>query len=167
MKVAIALAVLVTAASGPASAARFLEVPVPAKRLEILLGTWKGDALLIANGRSVSWKPKWTCGMSSGGWGVTCKLSGKIPGVGQYDETDVFGYDEGSDLVHWFSTSSRGEVHDHSGRWIDGKTLQLEWRAGHKFERLTLTIDGPEIVVKSDVTVAGKPTTAMTIRLRK
>ena len=43
---------------------------MPAKRLEILLGTWKGDALLTANGRSVSWKPRWTCGMNSGGWGV-------------------------------------------------------------------------------------------------
>jgi hypothetical protein len=166
MKVVAAL-VFSLFAVGQASAARFLEVPAPAKRLEVLLGTWKGDAVMTVNGRAITWKAKWSCAMNTGGWGVTCKLSGRIPGLGQYDETDVFGYDDESDLVHWFSTTSRGEVHDHAGRWTDGKTLQLDWQTGGKRERLVMAIEGTEVVVKSDVTSAGKPSMSMVLRLRR
>src|SRR5688572_15576153 len=164
---AVSLLLAFVASAAPAGAARFLDVPPAAKRLEVLLGTWKGEGTITVNGNTVTWKPKWSCSMNSGGWGVTCKLSGRIPGLGQYDETDVFGYDGAADLVHWFSTSSRGEVHDHAGRWTDGRTLQLEWKSGPKHERLMLLIDGSELLVKSEVTSAGRPSMAMTLRLRR
>jgi hypothetical protein len=106
--------------------------------------------------------------MITGGWGVTCKLSGRLPGLGQYDETDVFGYDDENDVIHWFATTSRGEVHDHAGRWVNAKTLELEWRGGGKHERLTMTIEGRELVVTSDLTAAaGQASTSMVMRLRK
>jgi hypothetical protein len=60
--------------------------------------------------------------------GISSEIETQIAGYEDYYENDVWGYDPQKDEVHLFSSNSDGEFRDHVGRWVDGQTLELEWR---------------------------------------
>ena len=69
---------------------------------------------------------KFDCKKASGGRGVMCIDTAKVPGLGALDFTHLVAYDPERKAVHWFAVGSTGEVHDHVCHWKDAKTLDCE-----------------------------------------
>lgn len=106
------------------------------------------------------------------GQGIQTRLTGELPGLGPVDESDLWGYDPGADLVHMFSITSFGDVHDHAGRWTDERTLALQWRGVREgqeaIEEISITLpSGGEMHVRSTMTVGGQPAGAFEATFRK
>ncbi len=60
--------------------------------------------------------------------GINSEIETQIEGYEDYYENDIWSFDPDKDEVHIFSVSSDGEFRDHVGKWLDEKTLELNWR---------------------------------------
>lgn len=99
--------------------------PPEVKPLQCLVGAWKGSASMTMGAQKVDGvKISIDCKPTSAQWGVACAATFTgIPGVDKYEETDLFGYDPGSNRLHWFAVTNGGETHDHvaeagGNRWV-------------------------------------------------
>jgi len=59
--------------------------------------------------------------------GIRTEMRLDAEGMGAYHEDDLWGYDQWEKKIHFYSVTSTGAVHDHSGKWKDDKTLELHW----------------------------------------
>jgi hypothetical protein len=112
----LAAALLVAALPALADA-----VPQASKDLQCLVGNWKGTGVMhMPDGSKANAQVSIDCKSAAGGLGVAChtRMTG-IPGMAAYEEDDLFGYNAGDGLVHWFSITSAGETHDHKGGIAD------------------------------------------------
>ena len=84
--------------------------------IQRMVGSWRGKGTMKDGGKTFKVEGSMQCVSTSAGSGVRCdtKLMG-VPGMPSYEETDLFGYDPGDGLVHWFSVTNAGETHDHKG----------------------------------------------------
>lgn len=90
------------------------QIPQKAKELQKLVGSWKGNATLtLPDNTKLPLTMSYECKSASAGFGVACKLTGNMPDGTKYESTDIWGYDAGDGLVHWFTVTSAGETHDH------------------------------------------------------
>ncbi len=90
------------------------QIPPKAKELQKLVGNWKGTATLtLPDNTKMPLPTSYECKSASAGFAVACKLTGAMPDGSKYESTDIWGYDEGDGLVHWFTVTSAGETHDH------------------------------------------------------
>ena len=82
--------------------------PAQLKTLQAFAGQWGGAVVLEMGGQKMNLKGGLDCTSTSAGYGVTCqtRFSG-LPGGATMEETDLFGYDPGSDTYHcWRFISS-------------------------------------------------------------
>lgn len=92
-----------------------------------LIGKWSGKGTLLTEGKTHPIDMSWDCVESSGAAGVRCKgqING-IPGF-TYLFDDLWGYSEADKLVHWYTVTNAGEVHDHRGHLdAQGGLVQFE-----------------------------------------
>lgn len=143
------------------------------KRL-ITLGTgeWVGKATLTTGDQTLNFQLTMSNKAISGGWGLLSMVHGIIPGMGSYNETDMFGYDAGRDLLHLFSVTSFGETHDHSGRWVNDKRMEFRYEGvvdgAPIIEEIVAEFTTPrELSISSAVSIGGKPASLFKVELKK
>lgn len=113
------------------AASPFMAVPAHAadpaqiaKDLQCLVGSWKGTGTMtMADGKVANVQLAYDCKSAAGGSGVAChlRMTG-VPGLSTYESDDLYGYNPGDGLVHWFTITNAGETHDHRGS-IDGNAF--------------------------------------------
>jgi hypothetical protein len=68
---------------------------------------------------------KMTCESVSSGWGTLCRAVFNAAGMPPSEATFLMGWDIATGQAHMFEIADTAEVHDHSGKWIDGKSVSL------------------------------------------
>jgi hypothetical protein len=105
--------------------------PEEIRALDGLLGAWKGRGTMTLGAQRADLAASIRCQAASGNFGVSCRATFRgIPGVPAYEETDLFGYDPGEQLYHWFAVTSGGETHDHTMALGSGPIFNWTW-TGH------------------------------------
>jgi hypothetical protein len=95
--------------------------------LKQLIGEWSvGIAMKKAEDKVVSGCGDMTAWAS--GSGVNSEIETQIEGYEDYYENDSWSFIPEKGEVHLFSENSDGEFRDHTGKWRDEKTLDLNWR---------------------------------------
>jgi hypothetical protein len=90
------------------------------------LGSWTStDTTYTMGGQKMQGTLKMTCESVSSGWGALCKGVMSGPGMPPSQATFLMGWDVATGEAHMFEIGDTGEVHDHSGKWIDGKSVSL------------------------------------------
>src|SRR4051812_48783620 len=81
-------------------------LPKQVTDMECLIGTWKGSGTMTMGKDKAKVDVTWTCKRTSAQFGVLCsaRFTG-IPGLAAYEETDLFGYEPGSNTYHWFAVT--------------------------------------------------------------
>lgn len=95
-------------------------------------------------------------------YGVKTILRVDVEGIGPYEEHDLWGLDRDTGLLHLYSVTSSGAVHDHVGNMRDGRSIEFHWLGLHDgkdtVENLILEFASPkEIHIHETDTVDGKP----------
>lgn len=139
--------------------------PDKAAALHRMVGTHKLKGTFTMGGQTSKLTGTIACAKTSGDAGVLCNTTFTgIPGIDRYEETDLFGYDAGDGLYHWFAVTNGGETHDHKGtaagdKWVfqhtgpqDGALLTervvLTWKGDRlKSFRSTITVGDDQIGV--------------------
>jgi hypothetical protein len=116
--------------SGPAPA----PAPPPAPKMtpegkkfvDGWLGTWTStDTTYTMGGQKMQGTLKMTCEGVSSGWGALCKAVMSGPGMPPSESTFLMGWDVATGQAHMFEIADTAEVHDHSGKWINDKSVSL------------------------------------------
>ena len=90
------------------------------------LGQWTcNDASYTAGGQKMQGSLKITCESASSGWAALCKGTFVMEGMPPSASTFLMGWDLGTREAHMFEVADTAEVHDHSGKWIDDKSVSL------------------------------------------
>jgi hypothetical protein len=108
--------VLATATSAAAdTGAADANLPKEVQQMYCMVGDWTAkDAVFTVEGKKHKASFAVSCAPTSAGMGLLCSATFDIDGIGKgLQETDLFGYDPGSDRYHWFSVTQSGETHDH------------------------------------------------------
>ena len=96
------------------------------KFIEGWLGTWNSVDVSYAMGdQKMKGTLKMSCESVSSGWGALCKGTFTTPPNPPSEGTFMMGWDIATGQAHMFEISDTGEVHDHSGRWINAKSVSL------------------------------------------
>lgn len=134
------LAVLLGAQTTHAGEAAMKPSPLIAR----VLGTWKGPVNLKAGGQIVKGSWEMTCVAAAGGFAANCSFSAKgFPGIDSYEGSSILGVDPATRAVHWYWITNGGEVHDHTGAFPKGDTLDVPFKSGGQLvESLTFTFSG-------------------------
>jgi hypothetical protein len=94
--------------------------------VEGFLGTWTAtDVSLSAGGNTMTGTMKIQCEAVSSGWGTLCRSTTNLAGMPPSEATYLMAWDIATGEAHMFEVSDSAEVHDHSGKWIDGKSVSL------------------------------------------
>ncbi len=96
------------------------------RELACLVGSWTGSGQVQMGGQEVPVEFEYTCRSAGGGAGVACHLEMTGMEGFTYQSDDLWGYDAGRGLVHWYTVTNAGETHDHSGR-VDGRTFRATY----------------------------------------
>ena len=59
--------------------------------------------------------------------GVSSQIDLHVEDSDDYFEDDLWSFDKNSGKVHVFSLTSQGDVHDHTGNWVDPQNLTVKW----------------------------------------
>jgi hypothetical protein len=90
------------------------------------LGTWTStDTTYTMGDQKMQGTYKMTCESVSSGWGALCKGALSFAGKPPSEGTFLMGWDIATGRAHMFEVMDSSEVHDHSGRWIDDKSVSL------------------------------------------
>lgn len=171
MKTSLVTTALFAALAGTA-AADTNAPPAGVTPLLQLVGNWKGSGTMTMGDQSLKVTLAISCTKTAAGWGVECHAKfGGIPG-GTYEESDLFGFDAGTQMVHWYAITNGGEVHDHAGKFDDaGRVLTVEHDGtvdGKPFkEDIVLTFDKGTISVRSEGFVDGKSASLLEATAKK
>jgi len=96
------------------------------KFVEGWLGTWTStDTTYTMGGQKMQGSLKMTCESVSSGWGALCKGAMSGPGMPPSESTFLMGWDIATGQAHMFELADTAEVHDHSGKWINDKSVSL------------------------------------------
>lgn len=131
--------------------------------LKRLVGDWNADlSARMPDGTSLQGKGTVRASELSLDRGIRTEMKADVPGMGEYHEDDLWGFDQWEKKIHFYSITSTGAVHDHSGTWKDDKTLHLRWEGLYEgkpsTEEVTLTLVGDnEIRVHEVDTSEGQP----------
>ncbi len=105
--------------------AEMFAVPEGAKRLEWFVGEWTLGGTLELEGNTFAISGDWSMTPAAGGWGVRSQLRGEIEGLGPMLEDDLLGFDPETALIHLYSLTNTGNVHDHVGQWREDGGFDL------------------------------------------
>jgi hypothetical protein len=96
--------------------------------LKRLVGDWSLELTAkMPDGSSLEGKGTARASELSLDRGIRTEIRAEIQGMGAYHEDDLWGYDQWEKKIHFYSVTSSGAVHDHSGTWEDDKTLHFRW----------------------------------------
>lgn len=145
-------------------AARADETQAPSpemQRLNVIIGSWEGDATAMMNGKTVHFRLHHENVPIVQGFGIQCRETADSPDIGHYESQNLLGFDPGRAEIHLLSVTNWAETHDHKGKWIDDKsfTLRYEGVVNGKpmVEVIPVTIvSNNEYRFKSTVTIDGK-----------
>ena len=109
---------------------------------------------------------------AAGGWGVRSELRGEIEGLGPMLEDDLLGFDQASGLIHLYSLTNTGNVHDHTGRWREDGGMDLVYEGtqqGQPYrEEIELRRDGERrFTIRAVEHVAGELASMMLAELTR
>jgi hypothetical protein len=166
--------VLCAAAATFAPAAHADDLPAKVKDMDCLVGNWKASGTVTMGSDKADVKATWKCARTPGKFGVMCglELTG-IPGLPVYAETDLFGYEPGTDTYHWFSVTNAGETHDHVAAIPAGDHVQFVYsgrQEGKPFKEvidMTFGKDGKTFTLVSETFLAGASTSKLQLSARK
>jgi hypothetical protein len=154
--------------------ARAEGLPKPVADLERWVGTWKGPGSMRTGKDSAQVEATWTCQRTSASFGVACTLRVTgIPGLPSYEETDLMGYEPGTNTYHWYSVTNAGETHDHVARAIPGNSLHFVFTGntqGKPLEEvidLTFSPDQRRVLGKAETRVDGRAASVLELSLGK
>ena len=104
--------------------------------------------------------------------GIRTELRLDAEGLGAYHEDDLWGYDQWEKKIHFYSITSTGAVHDHSGTWKNDNTLELHWQGLYEGKQATEDVvltwaRDNEIRVHEVDTSEGKPGPVFDYTLKK
>jgi hypothetical protein len=79
------------------------------------IGKWSGKGSITTEGKTHAVAMTYDCVESAGAAGVKCRavITG-LPGF-TYQFDDLWGFSTVDNLVHWYTVTNAGEVHDHRG----------------------------------------------------
>jgi hypothetical protein len=167
LAIALSLSLATIAAADP--------LPKQLEGMQCLLGNWKGTATASMGKDKVKVDITWSCKPTSAKFGVLCSahMTG-IPGVAVYDETDLFGYEPGSDTYHWFAVTNGGETHDHVAK-NPGESPKLQFvfsgmQEGKPFKEvidMEVAKDEKSLSLRSESFVAGASTFVLDGKVHK
>ncbi|MBX7112529.1 MAG: hypothetical protein K1X87_11885 [Dehalococcoidia bacterium] len=105
--------------------AEMFPIPEGAKRLEWFIGEWTIDGTLQMGEDTLPLTGGASILAAAGGWGLRSELVGQVQGLGTMRENDLFGFDQERGLLHMYSLTNTGNVHDHVGQWRDDGGFDL------------------------------------------
>lgn len=152
------------------------DLPKPIADLERFVGTWKGSGTITMGKDVVKASAAWTCKRVSAKAGVQCALELKgIPGVPVAAETDLFGWDPGSNSYHWFAVTNLGETHDHVGKvaGLDEPKLQFVYNGTQEGKPMKEVIDftfepgNKAFAIRAETSVGGTSVSVMELKAKK
>jgi hypothetical protein len=155
-----ALVIASLALAAPALAEEGAPAPSKqAKDIQCLVGTWNATGKATMGDQVIPVKGTYACRSAAGGFGVMCHLELSGLPAGPYVMDDVWGYNAGDGLIHWYTVTSYGETHDHRGH-LDGNTLVAQYdgpQDGKLYsEKVTMAFTSKsKFTVRSEVTVGG------------
>jgi hypothetical protein len=89
-------------------------------------GAWTSTNTLYTMGdQKLPGSLKMNCESVSSGWGTLCKGVLNAQGMPPSEATFMMGWDIATGEAHMFELADSGEVHDHSGKWINDKSVTL------------------------------------------
>ncbi len=154
--------------------ARAEDAAKPIADLERFVGTWKGTGTIAMGKDTAKVTATLSCKRTSGKVGVLCMSKfGGVPGMPNYEETDLFGYDPGSNTYHWFSVTNAGETHDHVAKASDGLKQQFVYtgmQEGKPFKEvidLEWGKDAKSLSVRAENFVGGASVAVFEIKAKK
>ena len=116
------------------SAAKPMAAPPPAPKMtaegkkfvEGWRGTWTStDTVYTMGDQKMPGSLKMSCESVSAGWGTLCKGVMSAGGMPPSEGTFMMGWDIATGEAHMFELGDNAEVHDHSGKWTNDKSVSL------------------------------------------
>jgi hypothetical protein len=96
------------------------------KFLDGWVGNWaSNDTVLTMGTQKMPGSLKMACQSVSAGWGTLCKGTFSTPGMPISEATFLMAWDLATAEAHMFEVTDMAEVHDHSGKWTDAKSVSL------------------------------------------
>jgi len=102
-------------------------IPPEVKRLEVFLGEWNVAGTVALDGRTLPVSGKWRFTPAASGQGLRASMRLELGPLGAYEEDDLIGYDAESGNIHVFRLTNTASVLDHTARWTDDRTLQMQY----------------------------------------
>lgn len=166
--------ILISAAISVPCLAAAEPLPRPVEGMECLVGAWKGAGTMTMGKDTAKIDATWTCKRVSARWGVLCTfhVTG-VPGLASFEETDLMGYEPGSNTYHWYAVTNAGEAHDHVAPATDGNKLEFVYTGtqdGKPFKEvidLEVGKDHKTITGRAEGFVDGASASVLQVSLRK
>ena len=96
------------------------------KFLDGWVGSWTSNDTVYAMGaQTMKGSLKMNCQPVSASWGTLCRGTMTAAGMPPSEATFLMAWDIATGQAHMFEVADTAEVHDHSGKWIDGKSVSL------------------------------------------
>jgi hypothetical protein len=101
--------------------------PEGQKFIDGWVGNWtsKDATFTPAGAEAMKGTLKVNCEKVSGGWGSLCKAKFMFKGMPPMNNTFLLGWNLGTGEATMFEVSDAGEVHQHTGKWNDDKSVSL------------------------------------------
>lgn len=139
--------------------------PDEARRLRTLLGHWTVKGTFAEGDKTAAVNGDWSFELALDGWGVLGTMATSIAGLGEFNETEVLGFDASTDKVHMFS-ANKFAIRDHEGGWVDRDRLRVRWVGSQEgravVEEITVHIDRSDHMTARVVESAGRTVIATT-----
>lgn len=134
----------------------------PLVSLERFLGSWKLTGTISMGADNAKITATVLCRRASAGAAIACsgKFTG-VPGAPALEESDLMGYDPGTNTLHWYAVTNLGEVHDHVANVNADPTLHFVHTGtqdGQAFKEVIdveFVKDGKSISLRSTTSLAG------------
>ena len=105
--------------------------PKELELLKQLIGEWQvGIAMKTQDGKVASGCGEMTAVEITSG--INSEINMHIEGYNDYYENDLWTFDQATGKIHLYSITSEGKTHDHSGKWKDDSTLELNWKGTYE-----------------------------------
>jgi hypothetical protein len=96
------------------------------KFVEAWRGAWTANnTTFTKGGEKMQGSLKMACESVSSGWGSLCKGVFAAAGMPPSEATFMMGWDIATGEAHMFELGDTAEVHDHSGKWTNDKSVSL------------------------------------------
>lgn len=135
------------------------QLPAEGKRwIEGHLGTWRSSDVVMTMGeKQLKGKLDLKCEKASGGWATLCRgkmdMGKEMPAQ---EVTFMMGWSIGEGAATLFEVSNMGEVHQHTGKWTDDKSITVThqgktWDGKDEKDVLTFAWSSPkEMAIKAE-----------------